>query len=334
MQKLCWNLFVCILELICLNALPGHSQSIIKAEGLDLSKLYTSVAPEDSIPRPNPRQLAWQEAELGVIFHFEIWFDGGASHPDKGAPDVLPIVKKYQPNCLFYHNEQLAEARWGGSETGTVGYPCWATFPNPWSHAGDTPQEHLELLKHGDPAGKYWMPAMADAPLRGHNGRHEWFWEPGDETHIYPLEALLDLYYQSVGRNATLILGMTPDPRGLIPDPDVQRVQEFGAEIRRRFGNPSAQTQGTGYPLILELKETNRISDVMLQEDIQQGERVRSYLLEGYNGNAWFKLGEGSCIGHKRIHRLSGVSVFKIKLKIVRSVGGPKIKSLAAFAEN
>jgi len=31
---------------------------------------------------------------------FEIWFDGGASDPAKGAPDVLPIVKKYQPNAL------------------------------------------------------------------------------------------------------------------------------------------------------------------------------------------------------------------------------------------
>ena len=26
---------------------------------------------------------------------FEIWFDGGADHPDRGAPDVLPIVQKY-----------------------------------------------------------------------------------------------------------------------------------------------------------------------------------------------------------------------------------------------
>jgi len=43
---------------------------------------------------------------------FEIWFDGGAYNPEKGAPDVLPIVKKYQPKCLFYHNSQLAEARW------------------------------------------------------------------------------------------------------------------------------------------------------------------------------------------------------------------------------
>ena len=77
---------------------------------------------------------------------FEIWFDGGASHPDLGAPDVLPIVKKYQPNCIFYHNNQLAEVRWGGSESGTVPYPCWATFPNVYSHAGDTQAEYYQLL--------------------------------------------------------------------------------------------------------------------------------------------------------------------------------------------
>lgn len=100
---------------------------------------------------------------------FEIWFDGGADHPGNGAPDVLPIVRRYQPGCLFYHNGQLAEARWGGSESGTVGYPCWATFPYPSTGAGesapkDIPENDFQLLKQGDPNGAYWMPAMADAP--------------------------------------------------------------------------------------------------------------------------------------------------------------------------
>lgn len=70
---------------------------------------------------------------------FEIWFDGGADHPANGAPDVLPIIQQYQPNCLFYHNKQLAEARWGGSESGTVSDPCWATFPFISTGAGDPP---------------------------------------------------------------------------------------------------------------------------------------------------------------------------------------------------
>lgn len=62
---------------------------------------------------------------------FMIWFDGGADDPKGNGPDVLPIVSKYQPECLFYHNVDRADFRWGGSETGTVGYPCWSSFPLP-----------------------------------------------------------------------------------------------------------------------------------------------------------------------------------------------------------
>ena len=65
---------------------------------------------------------------------YMIWFDGGADDPRGDGPDVEPIVNKYQPNCLFYHNIDRADFRWGGSETGTVGYPCWSTFPATGSH--------------------------------------------------------------------------------------------------------------------------------------------------------------------------------------------------------
>ena len=120
---------------------------------------------------------------------YMIWFDGGADDPRGDGPDVEPIVNKYQPNCLFYHNIDRADFRWGGSETGTVGYPCWSTFPAPCSHHKriESNVDQIELLKHGDKDGKYWVPAMADTPLRGANGRHEWFWEPDDENNIYPL---------------------------------------------------------------------------------------------------------------------------------------------------
>ena len=44
------------------------------------------------------------------------------------------------------------------------------------------------------------------------------------------------MYHGSVGRNSTLILGVTPDDRGLLPDVDVARLKEFGEEIQRRLG--------------------------------------------------------------------------------------------------
>jgi len=267
---------------------------------------------------------------------FEIWFDGGAGHPDNGAPDVLPIVRLYQPNCLFYHNGQLAEARWGGSESGTVSYPCWATFPYPSTGAGETVRKNIhannfKLLKEGDPNGKYWMPAMADAPLRGYNGRHEWFWEPGDEEHIFPVDDLMEMYYKSIGRNSTLIIGLTPDPNGLLPEPDVKRLKEWGDEIKRRFSNPIATTSGEGKKIVLKLNKPSIINHIIIQEDIKYGERIRNYQIEGLENGKWKVIAKGKSIGNKRIERFNDIKVNQIRLIINTSNGKPLIKSFNAY---
>jgi alpha-L-fucosidase len=262
---------------------------------------------------------------------FEIWFDGGADHPDNGAPDVLPIVRRYQPNCLFYHNKQYAEARWGGSESGIVPYPCYASFPYHYSHAGDTEQDRYYILKHGDPDGKYWMPAMSDAPLRGYNGRHEWFWEPGDEEHIYPLEDLMEMYNGSVGHNSTLITGLTPGPDGLLPEPDVKRLREWGAEIERRFSVPLASTSGTKTKMDLKLKSLMDVSQIVLKEDIRKGERIRSFKVEALVKNRWVLLCEGSVIGHKFISVFDSVTTNKVRLTINEAIDTPQIKSFAVY---
>ena len=262
---------------------------------------------------------------------FEIWFDGGASHPDLGAPDVLPIVKKYQPNCLFYHNNQLAEARWGGSESGTVPYPCWATFPTPYSHSGETTTEHINLLKHGDPNGKYWMPAMSDAPLRGYNGRHEWFWEPGDEGHIFPLEELMDMYYRSVGHNSTLIMGLTPDPRGLLPQADVKRLEEWGEAIRETFSKPIASSTGSGDQRVIRLKSPKTIKNIILQENIEKGQRVRAYVVHARIQGKWRIIAQGQSIGHKRIHKIGTLEVEELKLEIKESTLPPMMENFSVY---
>ena len=267
---------------------------------------------------------------------FEIWFDGGADHPKNGAPDVLPIVRQYQPNCLFYHNGQLAEARWGGSESGTVGYPNWSTFPYRATGAGESAMKNIaensfQLLKEGDAKGKYWVPAMADAPLRGFNGRHEWFWEPGDEDHIFPLDNLMDMYYKSVGRNATLIIGLTPDPHGLLPEPDVQRLKEWGEEMNRRFSNPLASTHGLGNGLELRLKEPMEVNHVILQEDITKGERIRKYQMEAYSGGRWITLANGESIGNKRIEKFDTIKLSRLRIKIIDSDGLAQIKDFSAY---
>lgn len=267
---------------------------------------------------------------------FEIWFDGGAHGPEQGGPDVLSTVEKYQPKCLFYHNLQRADMRWGGSESGTVSYPCWSTFSYASTGAGETARPEIsannyQLLKTGDPDGKYWLPAMSDAPLRGYNGRHEWFWEPDDEEHIFPLENLMNMYYKSVGRNSTLIMGLTPDPSGLLPEPDVKRLKAWGDEIKRRFESPIASISGEGEAIELKLADVLTINHVVLQEDISNGERVQRYKIEGLINDKWVEVGNGECIGNKRIQLIDAVATDSIRLIILESKAKPLIKNFSVY---
>lgn len=264
---------------------------------------------------------------------FMVWFDGGADDPGGLGPDVEPIIRRLQPECLFYHNTERADFRWGGSESGTVGYPNWSTFPTPFSHNKnlDQQQAHLELLKHGDPNGRYWVPAMADTPLRGYNGRHEWFWEPGDEDAVYPLENLIRMYYNSVGRNATLILGLTPDPRGMMPEGDVRRLREFGDKITELMAHPLQSISGTGNGLELKLDKAQPINQVIIQEDIAKGERVRAYRVEGLTSKGWRTLCDGESIGHKRIQTFEPVTVSRVRLIINKEAGMPQIANFSVY---
>ena len=264
-----------------------------------------------------------------------VWFDGGAHGPEQGGPDVLSVFERYQPYCLFYHNLQRADMRWGGSESGTVPYPCWGTFPYVSTGAGESAKQEISrnnfaLLKTGDPNGRYYIPAMSDAPLRG-NGGHDWFWEPNREHIIYPLEKLVEMYYKSVGHNTTLILGVTPDPDGLMPEPDVQRLKEFGDEIQRRFASPFKTTFGTGKKITLKLSSRQIINQLVLMEDIGHGEKVREFKVQGKTATGWKDLCKGSCIGHKYITRFEGVEVSTLRLLITGSLGEPQIREFSAY---
>jgi len=266
---------------------------------------------------------------------FMIWFDGGADDPSKNGPNILPIVTKYQPNCLFYHNAQKADFRWGGSESGTVPYPSWSTFPFVFSHA--VKQEtifanNFALLKTGDPAGKFWMPAMSDAPLRGHKGGHDWFWNPSEDHHVNPIDKMMNMYYGSVGHNSTLILGITPDNRGLIPNADVAMLKAWGDSIKKVFKTPvaSIKPQQKDYTITIPLQKS--FSKIVIQENILEGERVRAFAIEANINGEWKIIKEGSCIGHKYIGLLeTPIKATAVRLIIKEATSAPMIKTFALY---
>jgi alpha-L-fucosidase len=188
------------------------------------------------------------------------------------------------------------------------------------------------ILETGDPDGKIWSPGMVDVPLRGNNGIHNWFWAPGQDKGVYSKDQLVKMYYDSVARNCNFIVGEVVNPEGLVPEYDIQELAKFGDEIKRRFDKPVGKTTGVGRELTLELRKPQKIDHVVIQEQLEHGERIRSYRIEGKSsGNNWEELCSGISVGHKRIQRFDPRHLSAIRLKIDQAKATPVIRNLAVF---
>jgi alpha-L-fucosidase len=262
----------------------------------------------------------------------ELWYDAGVKTPAEGGPDVLPIVEKHQPDVVFYHSRQRSDHRWIGNESANAGDPCWATMPWAAGEMSHNSPAWKKCLPTGDPQGKAWSPGMADVPLRGSGRIHNWFWAPGQDQGASSVDQLVKMYCASVGRNCNLVVGEVIMPDGLVPPSDVQRMEEFGREIRRRFAKPLAETSGAGRELLLRLPQPATIDHVVIMEDIARGERIRAYTVEAQvAGDKWVKLAEDKSVGHKRIHRFNPAEVAAVKLAVAESLAAPVIRSMAVF---
>ncbi|MFB4330189.1 alpha-L-fucosidase [Paenibacillus sp. CR_12] len=251
----------------------------------------------------------------------EVWFDGaGSQGREYDWNRIIGLVDQYQPDAMVF-NMGRPTIRWVGNEDGVAPYPCWntATTARESMFTSD-----MMTWMEGTPA---WVPAECDVPIR----KRHWFWHPDDEASLRSLEDVLDIYYRSVGHGATLLLNISPDNSGLLPEVDVERVIEFGDEIRRRFGQPVGQTSGEGTELLLKLEHTQPVNHVIIMEDIAHGERVREYVLEAFSHGEWKELVRGSAIGHKKIDRFDTIETDQLRVRILSSVEQPLIRNLAAY---
>ncbi len=152
----------------------------------------------------------------------EFWLDGaGSAGHVYNFPKIIETLRTYQPNTIVFADTGLFEygdARWVGNESGLVSYENWNVID-----------------RHGY---LRWRPVEADTPLR----KQHWFWHPNDEASVKSLNELLTTYDQTVGHGAQLMLGLAPDRRGLLPDSDVARLEEFGKALRARY-QPKPRTR-------------------------------------------------------------------------------------------
>jgi alpha-L-fucosidase len=258
------------------------------------------------------RQLTEVLSRYGSMV--EIWFDGSNVIP------VGDILDRYAAHAMIFQGPH-ATIRWAGNEDGFVPYPAWNSLSAADAKTG------VATALNSDPNGSVWMPNEVDVSIL----RPDWFWSPTSQRNLLTLDAMVEIYYRSIGRGAQLLLNLPPDTTGLMPAEDVTRAQQFGKEIQRRFGKSVAEISGSGETVTLPLRTGTRVDTFLMQEDCSFGERVRKYRIEARQQGKWMTLGNGTAIGHKRIQPVVPTTADAVRLVAVESAARPMIRRLAVF---
>ena len=243
----------------------------------------------------------------------EVWFDGSLVF------DVGDIVSKHAPSAVVFQGPQ-ASIRWVGNEIGVAPYPAWNAVKHgvrPWGEY---------TAADGDPDGDRWLPNECDARIRD-----TWFWNPRNEASLKSVKDLVRMHDQSVGRGAVLLLNLSPDTTGAIPQADATRAAEFGKALEADWGIPVSETQGEGVEFVIQPSAPLPIDRVIIQERIEEGERVRAYVVEALVDGEWRSVATGSAVGHKRIERFTPVQTSSMRVRITDSRGTPLISRFAIF---
>jgi alpha-L-fucosidase len=266
----------------------------------------------------------------------EFWLDGAGSAGHVYDFDrYVDNLRVYQPNALVFADAALlkyGDVRWVGNEDG---------------HASEDNWNVLDLRGY-----LRYRPAEADTPLRaGH-----WFWHPNDENSLKSVSDLLDIYHQTVGRGAQLMIGLAPDSRGLLPDADVRRLAEFGEFVRSIYApeknlaahasNASAFRSAVdsdpdttwsapegSHSAMIDLVFAHPISfdRALTMEWLVDGQKVQKYAIQFLDGAHWRTIYSGTTIGHKKIDFFPRVSAQHVRLYILSASGTPRIREFQLF---
>ena len=293
---------------------------------------------------------------------FEVWFDGanGGDGWYGGAKDIRTIDRKnyynypriyemldsIQPQAIIF-SDGGPGCRWVGNEKGFAGATNGSFLRKGEVHPG---YDKSSELQDGHPDGNQWVPAECDVSIRP-----GWFYHPEEDDRVKSPDQLVDLYYRSVGHNATLLLNFPVDRRGLIHPVDSANAVRFHEMIQQQLKTnlvagmtPKVSNERGGDFVASALTDDNfdtywatedgvttadiefsfdtptRMNRMMLQEYIPLGQRVKAFVVEYLDKDTWLpvKLNEETTtIGYKRLLRFETVETKGMRIRITDARG-------------
>ena len=287
---------------------------------------------------------------------FEIWFDGanGGDGWYGGAKDARTIDRKtyydypraykmideLQPQAVIF-SDGGPGCRWVGNENGFAGATNWSFL-----RAGEVYPGYPKYreLQYGHADGNQWVAAECDVSIRP-----GWFYHPEEDDKVKTVDQLTDLYYRSVGHNATLLLNFPVDRNGLIHPTDSLNAVSFHLRVQKELADNllssakvsasderggqfkvRAVTDGkydtywatndgvTTADLTFTFSQPTKMNRVMIQEYIPLGQRVKSFVVEYKKGDQWLSVicnEETTTVGYKRLLRFEMIETEESRIR-------------------
>ena len=306
--------------------------------------------------------------------HFvEVWMDGakgnGANAQEYDFQRWFNTIQEnegikagYDADCMLFGAEAYTTVRWIGNELGIAGKDTWS------KSKVDKNANTIDSNKQGNATvgfedGNQWTVPEADARITS-----GWFWGTTKNT-PKTMDELSDMYFNSVGHNATLLLNVPPNNQGTVDKAILDRVTEFGNNIKETFKTNLAKAEGASVKvsevrgndetfkpgnmvdendetywstsdgkksgeILIDLGEKKDFDVVSIEEAIQNGQRINKYKVEYREGDSgdWSLLEEGSTIGAKRLCRTSEISAKQIKITVETKDGKvPMISEVGVY---
>ncbi len=306
----------------------------------------------------------------------EVWFDGANGEGPNGKKQEYDfdrwynVIRKLQPSAVIAI--MGPDVRWVGTETGYGRETEWSVVPaNNLDQLAVTAksQHDITFKPKGDmrgddlggrdkiknATGLVWYPAEADVSIRP-----GWFFHAEENDKVKSPEKLMDIYYNSVGKNCVLLLNIPPDKEGLLNSSDVNALQGWkklrdetfkinllkdaavecanGVNLKSILDDDyntwfTTRNKDTSAVITLNLKGSKTFDVLLLQENITIGQRVEKFVLEYWDGNNWKKATEGTTIGYKRSLRFPTVTADKVRLTIESSRLNPTIATMGLYKQ-
>ena len=301
---------------------------------------------------------------------FEVWFDGanggtgyyGGANEERKVdkftyydwPNTYALVRELQPGAMMF-SDGGPDVRWVGNEEGFAYETTWGNLMRDSVYAGMP--EYPEKYASGQENGTHWVPAEADVSTRP-----GWYYHEYEDHKVKTLPQLLDIYYNSIGRNSSLLINFPVDRRGLIHEKDLEQVMKLKAKIDEDFAHDLAQNsriaasneRGKGFEIenvldgkketywasedgmientiTLDFGKPTWINRFLAQEHIALGQRIKSFKLEAETDAGWKEIYNGTTVGIKRILRFDDVEASKLRFTILDAKASPTVSRIGVF---